>query len=303
MKKFSVKLFLFILLNGGVALGLLEYIYLQDNDIAASPAVTESVLLSTGTNCRYPVLVMGSSHGRNLTRGPNHTVLEHFLKRRVGTIAQSAAGVVPEYLWLQYFYNAGNQTDTILYVIDPFMLYSPKWNEGLYFLTDEPFRWDFFRLLLFSRVDAGVIYNYVQSKFTTPWKEEKGMKVQPEDGSLERIDPRAVNSRLKVLFPDGISETAFLKYARVLKRTVQLANSHQSGVIFIIPPGLLGNLPGKDRLVFLLEDLKRNGKCSFFDFSDSLKGPELYYNHDHLNIRGLKRYLDNCLPLALQNRP
>src|SRR3989339_461642 len=222
MKKFFTKLFLFTGLQLMIISAIFAYLIIQDKNLNYPQGKTESALISIPENIN---------------------------------IGASAAGVVPEKLFLKYFFYKNNSAKTILYIIDPFVFSTSKWNEDLYFLAEEPFKLDFFFLTLFSNVSIDVKYNYIKSKFKHDWHEYNASRMPVTTDSLSTPDSSSINSRIKAIYPDGLNLITFKKYDNYLQEIVQIARDHNTQIIFIIPPSLLGKQPLTDELIKSLQNL------------------------------------------------
>jgi len=297
IRRFAKNIFYFLFINVAIILAILFYINKRDNKNNYKQFETESVIYSIPESKTFDLIIMGSSHGRMFTRGKNHLNVEKILNKKIVNISKSAAGIVPEFEFLKYFYKNGNKASEIWYFIDPFIFYSSKWNEELYFLTDEPFRFDFFFQILFSNLTSEVKYNYIKSKFSTEWIDFNASILPETESKLTKIDSTAVQKRAISVYPSGLSEEVFDKYSSVFKQLIMFANAKELKITFIIPPTLLGFLPGMKELKLFLKNIKKDDSISYFDFSETIKNPAYYYNHDHLNNNGVdfftKKYLSH----------
>jgi hypothetical protein len=213
MRPFLNKFILFLLLLMITLAAVLGYLAFSDSTLSASTEATESALLSIPQNTNAGLLIAGSSHGRMLSRGVNHRMLENVTGVNVVNISKSAAGIVPEYEFLKYFYKKGNTAKVIFYFIDGFVFFTPKWNEGLYCYSDEPFRLDFFLQLLPSGTERNVIRNYVESKYQSDWLTYNASRVPDQSGRLERADTAAIRKKLEANYPDGFETDVALNPA------------------------------------------------------------------------------------------
>ena len=274
---------------------IFAYLIIQDKNLNYPQGKTESALISIPENINTDILIMGSSHGRMFSRNKNHETVEKILKKQIINIGASAAGVVPEKLFLKYFFYKNNSAKTIFYIIDPFVFSTSKWNEDLYFLAEEPFKLDFFFLTLFSNVSIDVKYNYIKSKFKHDWHEYNASRMPVTTDSLSTPDSSSINSRIKAIYPDGLNLITFKKYDNYLQEIVQIARDHNTQIIFIIPPSLLGKQPLTDELIKSLQNLHTKYGYKYYDFSLSIPNSYYYYNHDHLNNNGIKYFTEKFI--------
>ena len=299
MKRFLIKAGIILAINILIAAWFLFQAYSKDDHLFFHYTQTESVLGSVPAHTAYDLLIMGSSHGRIFSRSGNHRKVEQLLRLKMANIARSGAGVVPEQAYLEYFYLKGNTTKTIVYFIDPFGLSTERWNERLYFLTDEPFKPIFIPLLFKHGIDADVIYNYIKSKFLKSWQKDHGMIREDATYCLKHRVEESVNKRIAAIYPDGYTEERFDAYLDKLEKVIPYAQSRNCRVIFIIPPTLLGKTPGHDRLVERLKVFQQKYGVKWYDHSMTITNPGMYYNHDHMNVRGVAFFTENYLKPAL----
>ncbi|MEI6766178.1 MAG: hypothetical protein WCM76_11085 [Bacteroidota bacterium] len=290
MRIFLIKFILFLLLLMMTLAAVLGYLAFSDGTLSASTEATESALLSIPQNTDAGLLIAGSSHGRMLSRGVNHCMLENVTGVKVVNISKSAAGIVPEYEFLKYYYKKGNTAKVIFYFIDGFVFFSPKWNEGLYCYADEPFRLDFFLQLLPSGTERDVILNYIESKYQNDWLTYNASRVPDQSGRLERADTAAIRKRLDADYLDGLDMNTAATYSKKLDALIELAQRHESSLVFIISPSLLTHDPGLDFVRKTMLEKKKKYGVQFYDLSESYKNPRLFYNHDHLNVAGVFMY-------------
>lgn len=301
MKRFFKNIFIFLIVNLLIAISLLYYIDKNDSSFSFKQSETESALYSMPKDSSVDILIMGSSHGRMLTRGICDSITKSYLGKNIVNISKSASGIVPEYEFLKYFYSKNNSCKTILYVIDPFIFYTKKWNEDLYFLTDEPFRFDFFGQILFSKLNNDVKYNYIKSKFLTQWKTFHGSQLPDVTKSLEEIDNVAISKRKSALYI-STDDSQYILYKQKLIQLINFSQKQNCKLYFILTPTLLGDMKGKHDLLNLIAGLKSKGLITdYANYSDLIENPELYYDTDHLNATGIDYFAKNYLKDFLKN--
>ncbi len=300
MKQFWWKTVVFAGINLLILSGVLLRAWQKDDDLFFHFSLTESVLNSLPENQEYDLLIMGSSHGRIFSRGPNHRVVEQILGLRMANISRSAAGIIPESAYLDYFYSKGNSAETIVYFLDPFVFSTVRWNERQFFLTEEPFEPGFLRRMIRYGIEPGVMYAYIRSKFEHEWKKNHGIVRIDESFALEYRVEESVRKRLEALYPDGYTKAVMDSYIPELKALLELARQHKTRVVFILPPTLLGKTPGHSDLVNHLRQINQQYQIPYYDYSDEIRDPRLYYNHDHLNRRGVRLFtLQYLKPLLI----
>ncbi len=288
MKKFIINSIIFIVINLALAGA---YLYLTQNWYEYNNWNTYSSLLPMKQNTKYDLLILGSSHGRVFSSFSNHERVENILKIKMLNLSKTAGGLLPEKVLLKYFYDQGNSVSKILYVLDPQIFYSAKWNEDNYFLEDEPLYLNFLWSARKQGLSDEVLFNYIRSKFSFYWLSSRAPVVELyEETALSRIDLEAVKKRKEFLYSDGLKSEVFSTYSKMLKDLVVVASKHDSKIIFIYPPTLLGDLPGASEVATLIKSFKKDYDVEFYDFSGIIKEPKYYQDHDHLNTQGVELF-------------
>lgn len=300
MKQFFIKISLFILIQFIPVGILLSYLQYCDSKLHYSQGKTESALLCIPSSAHVDLLFMGSSHARMFSRNSNHNMVEKTLKKNIVNIGISAAGLIPEELFLKYFYAKKNSVPIIVYFIDPFVFSTRKWNQDLYFLTGEPFRFDFLFQLLFTDINLDVKYNYIKSKFSKDWRNKNASVLPNTTDSLKETDTSNVRQRIASIFPDGHKKGTFLEYKKTLIHILEMAKKNNARVIFIIPPSLLGKFPLTDELMGMKQELKERFNSDLYNYSETIESPQYYYNHDHLNNAGVEMFTKKYLLPLIQ---
>jgi hypothetical protein len=262
---------------------------------------TESNLFVTPSNEHYGMVLLGTSHGRIFSRSGNHARVEEILGKKVLNLSTGGGrGVYSTELYLDYFYKRDNTADTIVYLIDPFVLYSNKWNEENDLFSMEPLRFDFLQLILKRKVNLPTVLNYLKTKLSWEWVMRGPSDDAEQKGALTAADPEAVKKRVESLYPDGRNEETFARYRAILESIAATAKDRNTRLIFVIPSTLLGNLPGEDELKKALADLQKTHNIEWHDFSNAITDPRLYYDHDHLNTEGIVTFAEQFLVPTLK---
>lgn len=262
---------------------------------------SEGHLFVIPKDTNYDILMLGASHGRVLSSSHNHERLEKILSKNILNLSKTAGGVVPEKLYFSYFYTRGNSAKKVVYFLDPFVFFSKKWNEGAYFLEDEPLSPRFLLEAIRQKLDKQIIFNYIRSKFTYFWFiSRKPSTPEIERGSLEAVNAEAVRKRMERLYPDGMEGAPAAAYSEILEETIRLADEHNNKIIFILMPTQLGDVPGSEYLIRKLKALKESGRSEFYNLSDIMREPKFYSDHDHLNTEGVEYFTKNYLKLIIE---
>lgn len=248
---------------------------------------TDLNMLVIPENAHPEIVLVGGSHVKELSRGTNHEAVEEILGKRILNLSVRGGGVVPAQVYLESFYDAGNSTDTVLFFLAPWMLYSETWNEDNACYREEPFSARFAGQLVASGVAPGRIFEYFHAKFSLEWASQRPSSKPLMTERLAKRDEAEIQERISFLYDNGTSNAAFAKYARRLDGLVRLVQSNRGRVVFMNPPTLFGGEPGHARMIELLTRLGRQEGVAYHDLAQALPDPSLYYNCDHLNTEGV----------------
>jgi len=252
---------------------------------------TESSLLVMPQGQQVDVVILGTSHARNFARFGNHARLERILGKSVVNLSRgNGAGVVPMKAYLETFYDEGNRCRELVWFIDAWALYSANWNEEYTDYACEPFSFSFATRLLLNGASAPALHGYLRSKFSWEWVASAPAPQPCCEHRVARRDETAVRQRIENLYHAGTDEATFDRYASVVEEVVQLAQRQGTRVRFVLSPTLLGEEPGRARLLALLEDLERRYATPFHDLTVAIEETELFEDHDHLNTAGVERF-------------
>jgi hypothetical protein len=290
---------------------LLAYAVLGSTTVAVqrhtwNAGATESVLLPMPANTHVGMVLLGTSHGRNFSRFNNHQRVEAALGTRVVNLSRgNGSGVVPMLINLQRFFELGGSTDTVVYFLDPWVMYSASWNEdNPAFFSDEPFDLRFLAKGIANGVPPAVWFTYLRAKVSREWLDSAP---EPLAGYNEQavswVDPTRVSLRLRSLYRNGAAQETFDRYAAFVERIVQLAQANGSRVALVVSPTLLGEEPGTRPLLALFAEMSRRYGVLAFDHRTAITDLEQFEDLDHLNTPGVvaysRRYL---LPILRRHR-
>jgi len=296
-KKFLIKALLFVIINILIACISIGVIHYFENRYHYHNWETDSDLLIIPNHKSVDLLIMGSSHARIFTRDMNHLRVETILHKSLVDIGKGGGegGVVTNLVMLDYFYDQGDTARNIVYFIDAWPFFSNKWNEKSYFLTNEPINADLFRLCLHYHVDDDVLINYFKSKYTLEWMERQPKTRTINNDILKDVSKEAIAKRLASLYIEPYDVNVFNHYASLLEQVVEHARAHHAKLTFIFPPTLLDDNRGKDKVLAILADFKVRYGTDYFDYSNEIQDNTLYYDHDHLNTKGVVYFTERYL--------
>jgi len=297
IRKFIIKSAVFVLINTGLIWFSLGILHGYENRYLYANWDTESDGLIIPQNKSFDLLFMGSSHSRIFARDKNQLRVDSILHKSTIDIGKGGGGggIVSNLIMLKYFYARGNNTGNIVYFIDAWPFFSRKWNEDNYFLSNEPISFKLLKQCLYYHISRDVLLNYFKSKYTLDWLEQKPESREINNDVLKDVSKEAIQKRLASLYIEAYDEKVFKHYAAQLEEVVQLAKLHHSTITFIFPATLLDDNRGKEKVTQLLSGFKSKYGIDFYDYSNTILDPKLYYDHDHLNTKGVLYFTQKYL--------
>jgi hypothetical protein len=149
------------------------------------------------------------------------------------------------------------------------------------------------------------IITYVRSKFGYYWF-IRGPVVKDSDPRVverKESDEEMRRKRMDTLYPDGLDEGTFLRYARELDRIFEMAQRRHARMIVAFAPTLLEPEPGAPRAQAFLAEAKNRYPIEVYDFTNALDDYGLFADHDHLNSRGFRYFVKQYLEPILTGPP
>lgn len=327
MKKFISRILILIIVNIFIYSAVMYSLY---NKSFLSSACTAP------NNEKYDFILMGTSH----TQGFYNYIVEGIIPKKMKNLATGAAGVIPEKIFLSCFFQASNSTHHIVYFLDPWALYSSRWNEDNYILQQEGIELSYLFKLIENKVSTKVVFNYFRDKLIDNYdkymrklltpkpitveknKFEENLKPNntenldkdyAEDQTKKREALMATktpeeqrkanqaedNQRLEILYNEGVSDKNFSKYSKHIEQIILLAKKNNAKISFVIPPTLMGKMPGHDNTIELLSKMKKKYKTEYFDLSTEMQNQDFYWDREHLNRTGVEYFTKNYLKKIL----
>ncbi len=300
MVKLLTKCALFFAINAMLATLVL---YAHSATLTDKPWETDSVLLTMPQGEHPNLVFLGTSHTYLFSRfKEHHEMVEATLNRSMFNMAlPQGGGITPARFYLETFWESGNTTDQVIYFLDPFVLYSAGANDNHKFVYFEPLRLSFLAKLVRNGYSYRRIITYVRSKFGAPWLFQKP---EPLYHHIAPVPERFVtearkNHRLDTLYPDGLPADVFATYTAEFERIVDLCEVHDTPLMVVIPPTLLGHEPGHASMMTWLESLKEERGIALFDWVDVMPDRTKFYNLDHMNLGGIETFMKEWLRPAL----
>lgn len=294
MKKFVIQILIFSLLLLTLVLVALKISSYIVESRGFKNSETESNTLIIKDNEQYNVLLLGISHARNFSRHRNHEMLEQITGKKIINIGQGggACGLNEQKFYLEYFYKKENKAEKVLFVLSPPLMYSETLPLASNTFKEEIFSIDFFISYLFFKSEnkSERIVEYVRSKFTKKWIEMKPDSKTSEDTYLTSVDMKIVKEGFLAAYGDTLSEVRFNKSCQTVESIIREAKSNNSELIFIFPPAPFGKWPGHESCIEFAKKMKLKYGCKYYDFSEAISTPAYYYDHHHLNSKGVEYF-------------
>lgn len=268
---------------------------------------TESNTLIINSSEEYDILFLGISHARNFSRHRNHLKIENILTKKIINLGQGggACGVNEQFFYLKYFYSLNNNTETLIYILSPPLLFSETLPIASNTFNREVFEINFLLSYVFIKSENKFqrINEYIKTKFQRSWLNYKPHSLEEYTDSLTEIDSVIVKQGLDYAYKQGLNFERFNKSRATIIKTIDLAINNKTNVILIIPPALFGKWNGHFETQKFGEEMEKEypDKVKFFDFSETVLEPTYYYDHHHLNTKGVVYFTENYLKEILSN--
>ncbi|HMS99574.1 MAG TPA: hypothetical protein PKA12_12565 [Saprospiraceae bacterium] len=293
MKRFLIKVVFFVTLWLFLIGSAIFFSHLWVKRQKFTNANTEGNLLIMPNGNGVDYLVLGISHGRNLSRRSHHELFESVFNATMVNLSQgeSLGGLENQHLFLRTFYEKGNKTNDLILVLSPSLMFNADTDQSDIMLYREPLE-----LAMMNRlIEMGnkrkwhQLFFYIKSKLGHHWWMLKPDNKTHFDGVLTAIDAEAMKEGFQLAYPKGLDLKTFQNRCQELAQLVNTAETNGARLTFVIPPAAFGFWPGHGAV---LAHLKRQypGR-RILDHSEAVIGNAFYYDHHHLNTEGMKKYL------------
>jgi hypothetical protein len=251
---------------------------------------TEANLFHIKANVHYKKLILGISHARNLSRGLHHQLFEVKYGKTINlAIGENLNGLEIQYVYFKYFLDQGNTTDSIYLILSPTLLFDNSIDKNDIAFYKEPIKMEFLEYLVKnSSVTKDQIFHYLKSKLSHHWIVQQYYSNEANNNYLTQLDTSVIRKGMALAYPFRLNETIFTERMIKLSQLIALAKKENIGIKIIIPPALFGKWPGHDKIKQHID----KKKFAIKDLSESILEPSFYYDHHHLNTRGIKNLLN-----------
>jgi hypothetical protein len=261
---------------------------------------------------QYNHVILGASHAAVFDYRDMNARLEELTETQILNLATEGSGVTVNRILLEYFYETGLETDTVVYVVDSFAFYSPDWNEvrlqdaELY--ARAPFDPTLARILLANPAGRPVLLNYLTgfskinngNRLDSDLFEAEGSRFDRSYRPIAQID----RQRLRFLYPDNI-DASTLEGSPYLQEFEALAGYVQDrGDRFIIirppmPERIYQMIPNEQEFDRIIRQLAQRHGVEVHDFTAVNNAADYFYDSDHLNQIGTLQFFDRHLQSVL----
>lgn len=253
---------------------------------------TESNLFIIENNRHYDYLIMGNSHARNFSRHGNHERVSKIWQKDVLNIGQGLGicGTNDQLLYLKYTLEKNITFNKLIYPISPPYLYGAHLNHSTKTFFREPFRFDFLQSAVKHPAPEkiGRLHHYLRSKLRPLWFSFHPENSQYKEEALVQINSSLYQDGFALAYPFGRRERDFQECVAQLEETIFMAEEQGANVLLLTTPALFGHWPGQERVARYCDSLVHvNPKVTYLDLSRALQDPSLFYDHHHLNSKGI----------------
>ena len=307
---FIKKISLFVAMNAvilGIALTIASG---RQRDLHMDNGETESNLLVMGgghSPAHYGVALLGTSRGRVLSRDGNHSLVEAIIGQKTINLSKGGGGgLMPMELHLSYFYHLGNRADHVVYLVDPWVFFSPINNEDNdFFLRDEPFELYILWKLIAGRYPPDRIASYLQNIAVKDWRAISTYAAPGlTKGTIAHIAPeKLIEAREHYL--SKYSQNGFEKYSPVVDAINAMVKRHGGRIAWIMLPMPIPDFPG---MALVDQKLRQaaleNDHVTYHDVSGAMHDRRFFYDHMHFNKEGIRYFTSNVIiPVLRGEKP
>lgn len=255
-------------------------------------------IMPSGQN--FDLLILGNSHGRFLSAWGNHEKLESVLQKKIFNLAKNGNSIRPERLYFEYFLQKKNKAKTILYFVDSWQVAKTQWEDGNIFF-DEPFLPAFYALAYRVGFKSEVLINYWKTKVSLGWLRTVPT---PIEGNLKALatlpSPEEKNKAIQHIYSFGYDPVLREDFKNQAELLAIQAIQNNMRLIFILPPQLLRELPTKNEMISVLQELKNKKLIDFADHSNIIAEPKFFSDLYHLNTSGVIFYGEKFIKPLLE---
>jgi hypothetical protein len=204
---------------------------------------------------------------------------------------------MPAELHLSYFYHRGNRAEQVIYLVDPWVFFSPINNENNdFFLKDEPFELFILAKLITDRYPMDRIASYLQMIGVKDWAAISRYAAPGlTEGNCQNIDAskklRPGSTIFQNMYRMGLKE-----YSRYVDRINDLVARNGGRIAYVMLPMLIPDFPGMAQVDEKLRQVAaQHAHVSYYNLAESMHDTRFFYDHMHFNKTGIAYFARNCL--------
>lgn len=289
-----------------LALGAVLYagLFLWSDRVLRAQGPQSPFLTLTTAPARTDWLILGASHALPLRFSDMPAVIETQTGQRSVVLATTGAGPMVLRLIAERWF-VDHACAGVLIVLDDFGFAAPRWNAAR--LGDDD-------LLPKIPADAATARVFLRAVARgLPWQTALAQisgfarindrtRFAPESwaaearfGSSPRPSATAIRSRMAFLYPGPAEPLSLDRGMADLAATIQIAQAQGARVVLVRPPlpdGFRAAMPAVPGLEARLDALAQRMAVPLVDHRTAIPEPGFYFDTDHLNRRGVLRWLE-----------
>ena len=253
----------------------------------------------------YDLVILGASHAMPLDFADMNRRLQDATGLSILNLSMEGAGIVPNRIVFDYF-SRRRRARTVLWVLDSFAFYSPKWNEeridDARLFQRAPFDLELVRVLADHPAARPMLPGYA-SGFVKINNHDR-FKRDISDAELTKFNrtwraiPQIDRQRVQYLYPAAVDPATFQRYLAEFEKLIDAARERGANVVVVkppTPPRYRDRLPKEAEFDAAIQRLLAAKGVAFEDLSKSLAEDRFYYDTDHLNRAGATALIEGAL--------
>jgi len=145
------------------------------------------------------------------------------------------------------------------------------------------------------------IFEYIRSKYSLDWILMKPNVKTENDNVLEKVDREAARKGVAMFYEVDETMDRFKISCELIEDEVKYAMAHNTRVVFIIPPSAFGEWPGHDLSLEFARRMQEKYGCEVYNYANAILDRQYYYDHHHLNSKGVTYFAEHCLKPILED--
>lgn len=256
----------------------------------------------------YDWVVLGASHAMTLDFAAFAGEIERATGQRVINLAAQGTGPLYQRFVLEEFARS-HRARRLLYVVDSFAFYSPRWNEERFadakLLRRTPFSpavaRRMYEYVRHEGVPATALLDYLSGFSKVNDRGRFARDAWEGEAQFERVyrtSSSAIAKRMEYLYPDGLTPRLRDRYLGELAELLDFARAQGMEPVVAkmpLPDAFRRKLPDEDVFDEALAAVLAPRGIALHDFSGGIGEPKFYFDSDHLNRSGLALFLERDL--------